>query len=120
MLFRRLFLCALFVGLCAGLIYSAVQRLQIIPIIAAAEVFESALRGEPAAAVSHHPRQHVVAPGEAHRGLPVAHEHFVIRRAQQRMFMSMTRVLGNPKKGSNALSGTSCRTCSALLVFRCF
>lgn len=55
MLFRRLFLCALFVGLCAGLIYSAVQRLQIIPIIAAAEVFESALRGEPAAAVSHHP-----------------------------------------------------------------
>lgn len=55
MLFRRLFLCALLVGLCAGLAYSAVQRLQVIPIIAAAEVFESALPAEPAAAVPHHP-----------------------------------------------------------------
>lgn len=55
MLFRRLFLCALLVGLCAGLAYSAVQRLQVVPIIAAAEVFESALPAEPAAAVPHHP-----------------------------------------------------------------
>lgn len=55
MLFRRLFLCALLVGLCAGLAYSAVQRLQVVPIIVAAEVFESALPPEPAAAVPHHP-----------------------------------------------------------------
>lgn len=59
MLFRRLFLCALLVGLCAGLAYSAVQRLQVIPIIAAAEVFESPSSAEPAAEVAHHP------PGEA-------------------------------------------------------
>lgn len=63
MLFRRLFLCALLVGLCAGLAYSAVQRLQVVPIIAAAEVFESALPSEPAAAEPHHP------PGTA------AHDH---------------------------------------------
>lgn len=63
MLFRRLFLCALLVGLCAGLAYSAVQRLQVVPIIAAAEVFESALPSEPAAAAPHHP------PGTA------AHDH---------------------------------------------
>jgi len=44
MLFRRVFLCALLVGVCAGLIHSAVQRLQVVPIIVAAEVFESALK----------------------------------------------------------------------------
>jgi cobalt transporter subunit CbtA len=60
MLFRRLFLCALLVGVCAGLAYSAVQRLQVIPIIAAAEVFESALPPEPApAAHAHAPGAHV-------------------------------------------------------------
>ena len=53
MLFRRLFLCALLVGLCAGLAYSAIQRWQVVPIIAAAEVFES--RVEPAATADHHP-----------------------------------------------------------------
>lgn len=68
MLFRRLFLCALLVGLCAGLAYSAVQRLQVVPIIAAAEVFESALPAEPAAAEPHHPpgtAAHVHEHGEA-------------------------------------------------------
>lgn len=65
MLFRRLFLCALLVGLCAGLAYSAVQRLQVVPIIAAAEVFESALTAEPASAEPHHP------PGTAAH----SHEH---------------------------------------------
>jgi cobalt transporter subunit CbtA len=42
MFFRRIFLCALLAGLCAGLAYSAIQRLQVVPTIAAAEVFESA------------------------------------------------------------------------------
>jgi cobalt transporter subunit CbtA len=42
MLFRRLFLCALLAGLCTGLAYSAIQRLQVVPTIAAAEVFELA------------------------------------------------------------------------------
>lgn len=45
MLFRRLFLCALFAGLLTGLFDSAVQRWQVVPLIFAAEVFESA--GEP-------------------------------------------------------------------------
>jgi cobalt transporter subunit CbtA len=43
MLSRRVLLCALLVGLGAGLITSAVQRCQIVPIIAAAEVFEAKL-----------------------------------------------------------------------------
>lgn len=43
MLFRRVFLCALLVELGGGLITSAVQRCQIVPIIAAAEVFEAKL-----------------------------------------------------------------------------
>lgn len=42
MLFRRLFLCALFVGLLTGLFDSAVQRWQVVPLIFAAEVFEDA------------------------------------------------------------------------------
>lgn len=42
MLFRRLFLCALFVGLLTGLFDSAVQRWQVVPLILAAEVFEGA------------------------------------------------------------------------------
>lgn len=40
MLFRRLFLCALFVGVLTGLFDSAVQRWQVVPLIFAAEVFE--------------------------------------------------------------------------------
>ena len=62
MLFRRVFFCALLVGVCAGLVHSAVQRLQVVPIIAAAEVFESALK--PA------PKPHDHAPGSA----PHTHE----------------------------------------------
>ncbi|NMG74322.1 CbtA family protein [Aromatoleum diolicum] len=42
MLFRRIVLCALLVGALAGLLVSAVQHWQVIPIIAAAEVLESA------------------------------------------------------------------------------
>ncbi|MBE0546094.1 MAG: CbtA family protein [Rubrivivax sp.] len=53
MLFKRLFLCALLVGLFAGLTYSAIQRWQVVPTIVAAEVFESALA--PEAAADHHP-----------------------------------------------------------------
>lgn len=62
MLFRRLFLCALFVGLCAGLATSAIQYVSTAPLIAAAEVFESAM--EPEA-----PAEHAHAAGAA------AHEH---------------------------------------------
>lgn len=50
MLFRRVFLCALAVGICAGLIHSAMQHVQVLPIIAAAEVFEQG----PAPAVRPH------------------------------------------------------------------
>ncbi len=42
MLFRRLFLCALLVGLLTGLFDSAVQRWQVVPLILAGEVFEAA------------------------------------------------------------------------------
>jgi len=54
MLFRRLFLCALLAGLCAGLAYSLVQRWQVVPLIATAEGFESALEHSPPVA-DHHP-----------------------------------------------------------------
>jgi cobalt transporter subunit CbtA len=57
--FTRLFMCALLVGLGAGLAQSVVQRWQVVPIIEAAEAFESA--GEPAAAA-----EHPHAAGEAH------------------------------------------------------
>lgn len=46
MLFRRLVLCALLVGALAGLLLSAVQRWQVVPLIAAAEVFEAAAPAE--------------------------------------------------------------------------
>lgn len=52
MLFRRLFLCALFVGVLTGLFDSAVQRWQVVPLIAVAEVFEDA--GEPISAPYEH------------------------------------------------------------------
>lgn len=47
MLFRRLFLCALLVGLCSGLVHSAVQRWQVLPLIAASEGFEAAAAAAP-------------------------------------------------------------------------
>jgi len=53
MLFRRLFLCALFVGVLTGLFDSLVQRWQVVPLILAAEVLETAAESAaPAAAVS--------------------------------------------------------------------
>ena len=48
-MFRRLVLGALLAGVCAGLVYSAIQRWQVVPIIAAAEVFESALEHDASA-----------------------------------------------------------------------
>lgn len=42
MLFRRLFICALFIGVLTGLFDSAVQRWQVVPLIFAAEVFNDA------------------------------------------------------------------------------
>jgi predicted cobalt transporter CbtA len=54
MLFRRIVLCALLVGVLAGLLTSAVQHWQVIPIIAAAEVLEgSGPAVEEMAAASH-------------------------------------------------------------------
>ena len=58
MLFRRLFLCALFVGLLTGLFDSVVQRWQVVPLILAAEVFEES--AAPAVA------DHAHADGAAH------------------------------------------------------
>lgn len=52
MLLRRLFLCALFVGVLVGLFDSAVQRWRVVPLIFAAEVFESA--AEAPAAIHEH------------------------------------------------------------------
>ena len=64
MLFRPIVLCALLVGALAGLLVSAVQHWQVIPIIAAAEVFEgSAESAEPVAAMVH---DHGDAHGAAH------------------------------------------------------
>lgn len=60
MLFRRLFMCALFVGVLTGLFDSAVQRWQVVPLIFAAEVFEAA--NEPVA----QPHVHEHADGAAH------------------------------------------------------
>ncbi|MEK8029731.1 CbtA family protein [Ideonella sp. DXS29W] len=66
MLFRRLFLCALLVGVASGLLHAALQRLQVVPLIAAAEVHESA--ASPAAPP--HASHHDAAPAPA-----AAHEH---------------------------------------------
>lgn len=62
MLFRRLFLCALLVGLLTGLFDSAVQRWQVVPLILAAEVFEGAAE----------PETHEHAAGAAHSHGPEA------------------------------------------------
>lgn len=64
MLFRRLFLCALLVGLLTGLFDSAVQRWQVVPLILAAEVFEVAAEPEAHA--------HAHAGGAAHSHGPEA------------------------------------------------
>ncbi|WP_374567984.1 CbtA family protein [Ideonella sp.] len=54
MLFRRLFLCALLVGTCSGLLHAALQRWQVVPLIAAAEVYESTAEAhEPPAMPAH-------------------------------------------------------------------
>lgn len=47
-LFRRLFLSALFIGVAVGLLDSGVQRIQVVPLIQAGEAFESAGAPEPA------------------------------------------------------------------------
>lgn len=66
MLFRRIILSALLVGALAGLLVSAVQHWQAVPLIAAAEVFEgSAGAAEPVAATAdEHDHEH--AHGDAH------------------------------------------------------
>ncbi len=53
MLFRRLLVCALLVGLVTGLADSALQRWQVVPLIHAAEVFEEAAASAPLAADEH-------------------------------------------------------------------
>lgn len=71
MLFRRLFLCALFVGLLTGLFDSVIQRWQVVPLILAAEVFEEA--AAPAAADHAHAdgavHSHVAQAWEPEQGL---------------------------------------------------
>ncbi len=71
MLFRRIVLCALLVGVLAGLLASAVQHGQAIPLIAATESFEGSWEPPGATAspeASAHDHEH--APGAAH-----AHSH---------------------------------------------
>ena len=41
MLFRRLFCCAFLIGICSGLFHSALQRFQVVPLIAQAEALEA-------------------------------------------------------------------------------
>jgi cobalt transporter subunit CbtA len=67
MLFRRLFLCALLVGVCSGLLHAALQRWQVVPLIAAAEVYESAAEAHETPAVPAH--------GEPEVAQAAAHEH---------------------------------------------
>lgn len=67
MLFRRIVLCALLVGALAGLLVSAVQHWQAIPLIAAAEVFEGSTEpAEQAAALAATAHDHDHAHGDAH------------------------------------------------------
>ena len=63
MLFRRLFLCALAVGLLTGLFDSLMQRWQVVPLIAAAELLETAAEPSPAPVAQH---AHTHADGAAH------------------------------------------------------
>jgi len=69
MLFRRIVMCALLVGALAGLLVSAVQHWQVIPIIAAAEVFEGSAASPESAgpvAATAHDHDHAHVPGDAH------------------------------------------------------
>jgi cobalt transporter subunit CbtA len=61
-IFNRLFWCALLVGLCGGLVHSAVQHAQVLPLIAAAEVFEAAAESAP----HEHEHEHATGSHEAH------------------------------------------------------
>ncbi|MCC4115673.1 CbtA family protein [Aromatoleum toluclasticum] len=66
MLFRRIVLCALLVGALAGLLVSAVQHWQAIPLIAAAEVFEGSGEAADPVATTVHDHDHDHAQGDAH------------------------------------------------------
>ena len=68
MLFRRIVLCALLVGALAGLLVSAVQHWQAIPLIAAAEVFEGSTDAVEPIAASAHDHDHDHAHGDAPPG----------------------------------------------------
>ncbi len=58
MLFRRLVFCALLTGLCGGLVHSVLQRWQVVPLIAAAEVFEAAAAPHEEEPHEHHDHGH--------------------------------------------------------------
>jgi len=66
MLFRRLFLCALFVGVLTGLFDSLVQRWQVVPLILAAEVLETAAESAPRDGASSTGSNHLHADGAGH------------------------------------------------------
>jgi cobalt transporter subunit CbtA len=69
MLFRRVILCALFVGLLAGSLLTAVQHLQVLPLIALAERYESAGSAatvEPAGATHGHGDEHQHSHADSH------------------------------------------------------
>lgn len=66
MLFRRIVLCALLVGALAGLLVSAVQHWQAIPLIAAAEVFEGSAEPAATAATAATAHDHDHAHDDAH------------------------------------------------------
>lgn len=71
MLFRRLLFCALLTGLCSGLVHSALQRWQVVPLIAAAEAFEaSAAPAAETTAPHDHDHDHAHTHDAAH-----AHSH---------------------------------------------
>lgn len=70
MLFRRLFLCALAVGLLTGLFDSLVQRWQVVPLITAAEMLETA--AEPVESPADH--AHAPVAGHSHAD-GAAHSH---------------------------------------------
>ena len=65
MVFQRLLICALLAGLGAGFTSSAVQRWRVIPIIDAAEAYESAHEASAKAAVTEEAIKQAALPAQA-------------------------------------------------------
>lgn len=85
MLFRRLFSCALLVGLLVGLFDSAVQRWQVVPLVLAAEVFETAAE----------PDVHAHADGAAHSHGPAGMPQDGLERTAHTVLANVLNAIGS-------------------------